>query len=47
MKKTLIALADLGRNGVPVYVLLAPGQPPVVLTELLSRQEVHAALAQL
>jgi thiol:disulfide interchange protein DsbD len=41
------ALATLGRNGVPVYVLLAPGQPPVVLTELLSRQEVHAALAQL
>ena len=41
------ALAALGRNGVPVYVLLAPGQPPVVLTELLSRQEVHAALAQL
>ncbi|WP_043382713.1 protein-disulfide reductase DsbD family protein [Comamonas aquatica] len=41
------ALAALGRNGVPVYVLLAPGQPPVVLTELLSRQEVHTALAQL
>lgn len=41
------ALAALGRNGVPVYVLQAPGQPPVVLTEILSRNEVLAALAKL
>jgi thiol:disulfide interchange protein/DsbC/DsbD-like thiol-disulfide interchange protein len=41
------ALAALGRNGVPVYVLQAPGRPPVVLTEILSRGEVLAALAKL
>ncbi|MGE8397124.1 MAG: protein-disulfide reductase DsbD family protein [Comamonas sp.] len=37
-------LAKLGRSGVPVYVLLSPGKAPVVLSELLSKQEVHAAL---
>ncbi|RYY70096.1 MAG: protein-disulfide reductase, partial [Comamonadaceae bacterium] len=41
------ALAALGRNGVPVYVLQAPGKPPVVLTEILGRDEVRAALAKL
>jgi len=41
------ALAQLGRNGVPVYVLYAPGRAPVVLTEILSVQEVRAALAVL
>ena len=41
------ALAALGRNGVPVYVLLAPGKAPIVMTELLTRQEVHDALATL
>ena len=41
------ALAALGRNGVPVYVLQAPGKPPVVLTEILSRDEVRAAIAAL
>lgn len=40
-------LAKLGRSGVPVYVLLAPGKAPVVMTEILSQQEVHAALASL
>ena len=40
-------LAKLGRSGVPVYVLLAPGRAPVVLTELLSVQEVHDALQTL
>jgi thiol:disulfide interchange protein/DsbC/DsbD-like thiol-disulfide interchange protein len=39
------ALAALGRNGVPVYVLQAPGKAPVVLTEILSKGEVRAALA--
>ena len=41
------SLAELGRNGVPVYVLLAPGKAPIVMTELLTRQEVHDALATL
>jgi thiol:disulfide interchange protein DsbD len=41
------ALAQLGRSGVPVYVLYAPGKAPVVLTEILSVAEVRAALATL
>ncbi|WP_218510875.1 protein-disulfide reductase DsbD [Variovorax sp. dw_308] len=41
------ALAALGRNGVPVYVLQAPGKAPVVLTEILGKDEVRAALAAL
>jgi thiol:disulfide interchange protein DsbD len=41
------ALTALGRNGVPVYVLQAPGKSPVVLTEILSKEEVRAALAAL
>ena len=41
------ALAALGRSGVPVYVLYAPGKPPQVMTELLSPAEVHAALEAL
>jgi thiol:disulfide interchange protein/DsbC/DsbD-like thiol-disulfide interchange protein len=41
------ALAQLGRNGVPVYVLQAPGRSPVVLSEILSVAEVRAALAAL
>ena len=41
------ALAALGRNGVPVYVLYAPGRKPVVLSEVLSEREVRAALAPL
>jgi thiol:disulfide interchange protein/DsbC/DsbD-like thiol-disulfide interchange protein len=40
-------LTKLGRSGVPVYVLLAPGQAPVVLSELLSTQEVLNALQTL
>lgn len=40
-------LTKLGRSGVPVYVLLAPGQAPVVLSELLSTQEVLDALQTL
>ena len=41
------ALASLGRNGVPVYVFYRPGKPPVVLTEVLSVDEVRATIAQL
>ncbi|MDM0078208.1 protein-disulfide reductase DsbD family protein [Variovorax sp. J2P1-59] len=41
------ALAELGRSGVPVYVLQAPGKAPVVLTEILGKDEVRAALAAL
>jgi thiol:disulfide interchange protein DsbD len=38
------ALAALGRNGVPVYVLYKTGQAPVVLSEILSVAEVRTAL---
>jgi thiol:disulfide interchange protein DsbD len=41
------ALAQLGRNGVPVYVFYKSRQPPIVLTEILSVQEVRDALAKL
>jgi thiol:disulfide interchange protein/DsbC/DsbD-like thiol-disulfide interchange protein len=41
------ALTGLGRSGVPVYVLYAPGQSPLVLSELLSVSKMHEALATL
>ena len=41
------ALAELGRSGVPVYTLIAPGQPPLVLSEVLSASELRAALTPL
>ena len=41
------ALSQLGRNGVPVYVLYQVGKTPVVLSEILSVAEVRSALAQL
>ena len=41
------ALARLGRNGVPVYVIYNNGSPPVVLSEILSVEEVRTALAAL
>ena len=41
------ALAQLGRSGVPVYVLYAPGKTPRVMAEILSTDEVHAALSSL
>ena len=41
------ALTALGRSGVPVYVFYRPGKPPVVLTEVLSVDEVLATIAQL
>ncbi|MBS0597794.1 MAG: thioredoxin family protein [Burkholderiaceae bacterium] len=40
-------LQRLGRSGVPVYVLLAPGQAPVVFSEVLSAADVKGALAAL
>ena len=39
------ALAALGRNGVPVYVLYRPGKEPLLLPEVLQRQTVLDALA--
>jgi thiol:disulfide interchange protein DsbD len=41
------ALAKLGRNGVPVYVLYKAGSTPIVLSEILSVNEVRNALATL
>ena len=41
------ALAELGRSGVPVYVLYQPGHAPVVLSEILSVGDMRAALATL
>ena len=40
-------LGRLGRSGVPVYLLQAPGKPPIVLSEILSVADVMAALGQL
>jgi len=41
------ALQELGRNGVPVYVLYQAGRPPVVMSEILSVADMRAALAHL
>ncbi len=41
------ALAKLGRNGVPVYVLYRPGKTPLLLPEVLQPGLVHDALATL
>ena len=41
------ALAQLGRSGVPVYVVYKPGRAPVVLSEILSVDDVRAELARL
>jgi thiol:disulfide interchange protein len=41
------ALAQLGRNGVPVYVVYKAGSVPVVLSEILSVQELRTALRAL
>ncbi|RRD58761.1 protein-disulfide reductase [Comamonadaceae bacterium OH2545_COT-014] len=40
-------LQALGRSGVPVYMLRAPGKAPVVLNEILRTQEVLDAVAAL
>jgi thiol:disulfide interchange protein DsbD len=39
------ALAALGRQGVPVYVLYRPGKEPMLLPEVLQKQTVLDALA--
>ena len=39
------ALAGLGRNGVPVYVIYRKGRPPQLLPEVLARETVIGALA--
>ena len=41
------ALTQLGRSGVPVYVIYKPGRAPVVLSEVLSVDDVRAELAKL
>jgi thiol:disulfide interchange protein DsbD len=41
------ALTALGRDGVPVYVLFRPGQEPLILPEVLRRQDIVDALASL
>jgi thiol:disulfide interchange protein len=41
------ALRQLGRSGVPVYVIYKPGRAPVVLSEILSVDDVRAELAKL
>jgi thiol:disulfide interchange protein DsbD len=41
------ALTNLGRSGVPVYVLYAPGKAPLVLSELLSVSKLQQALTTL
>ena len=41
------ALALLGRSGVPVYVIYKPGNTPVVLSEVLTVDEVRAELFKL
>ena len=41
------ALARLGRNGVPVYVLMRPGKEPLLLPEILTAGLVREALATL
>ena len=41
------ALTQLGRSGVPVYVIYKSGRAPVVLSEILSVEDVRAELAKL
>ena len=41
------ALAKLGRNGVPVYVFYAQGKAPVVLSEVISVDDVNKVLSSL
>ena len=41
------SLASLGRSGVPLYVLYAPGRQPVVFSEILGVRELREAMAAL
>jgi thiol:disulfide interchange protein DsbD len=38
------ALAALGRNGVPVYVFFRPGKEPLLLPEVLTKQDIFDAV---
>jgi Thioredoxin-like len=38
------ALAALGRNGVPAYVFFRPGKEPLLLPEVLRRQDILDAV---
>jgi thiol:disulfide interchange protein DsbD len=38
------ALEQLGRNGVPVYVLYQSGKAPIVFSEILDAKELRAAV---
>jgi len=40
-------LQRLGRSGVPVYLLQAPGKPPAVLSELIDAGDIQTALESL
>ena len=40
-------LAELGRSGIPVYLLLSPNNPQLMLSEILKFQELKAALNSL
>ncbi len=40
------ALRGLGRSGVPVYAVYAPGRPPELLSEILSVRELRDAIAR-
>jgi thiol:disulfide interchange protein DsbD len=42
-----VALEGLGRSGVPVYVLYQPARPAVLFSEILSANDLRAALAKL
>ena len=42
-----VALEQLGRSGVPVYVLHQAGRSPVVFSEILDAKDLRAALANL
>ncbi len=41
------ALSQLGRSGVPVYAIYKPGRAPVLLSEILTVDDVRAELAKL
>ena len=41
------ALNTLGRNGVPTYALYVPGAAPLVLSEIITPNDVRDALAGL
>ena len=42
-----LALEQLGRSGVPVYVLYQPGRSPILFSEILSTQDLRDAIARI